>query len=391
MTQPTPPTPPQPGMLPGNLPPQPLPPPVSVGAPAQGEIALAPPPEEYYRPEGFWQRPWVQDVLPFITSLTLHAVIIIVVVAAVIAAPDVIQKIKPLEAQLTSADSAIVDQGPLGGVANVGIGGDPTRPAAQDEYAEGGDGWAPKPGDKSAVAALMGSGDGESSDAVIGLSAVGGGFGRGTGVGSGAGEGRGSGAGDGRGPLAPFGTPGGGGIGNRGNLMGVKAGAQTIVYVCDASGSMINTFASLKEQLTRSIQGLKSVQGFNVIFFQDEKCVALNDGLLFATPENKRKAFKWLDDQTTTGTTNPIPGLEMAFKNRPQLIYMLTDADFPDNNAVKTAVQRMNTGKQTRINTIIFVPGDDDADASASFKELMKEIAQDNGGVFAYVKESELQ
>ena len=133
------------------------------------------------------------------------------------------------------------------------------------------------------------------------------------------------------------------------------------------------------------------MQGFNIVFFQDEKCVSLGDGLLFATPENKRKAFKWLDEQTTTGTTNPIPGIELAFKARPQLIYLLTDADFPDNNAVKNAVQRLNTGKQTRINTIIFVPGGSDDEASASFKELMKEIAKDNGGVYAHVKESDLQ
>ena len=353
-------------------------------------MGAPPPPPEFYQPVSFWQKQWVQDVLPFVTSLTLHAAIIVVVVAIVVGGGQVMQKIKPLEQQLTSADSAIVEEGPAGGVQNVGIGGDPTRPPAQDEYAEGGEGWAPKPGDKDAVAALMGGGDADSSDAVIGLSAVGGGFGRGTGIGSGQGEGRGSGTGDGRGPLAPFGTPGGGGIGNRGNLMGVKAGAQTIVYVCDASGSMINTFGSLKEQLTRSIQGLKSVQGFNVVFFQDEKCVALGEGLLFATPENKNKAFKWLEEQTTTGTTNPIPGIELAFRNRPQLIYLLTDADFPDNNAVKNAIQRLNTGRQTRINTIIFVPGDGDDEASASFKDLMKVIAKDNGGVFAHVKENEL-
>jgi hypothetical protein len=357
---------------------------------AQGEPLPPPPPAEFYRPIGFWQQPWVQTVLPFVTSLTLHLAIIVVAIAVVVGGKQMYDKVKPLENQLFTADSAIVEEGPAGGVQHVGLGGDPTRPPAQDEFAEGGEGWAPKPGDKDATAALMGGGDADSADAVIGLSAVGGGFGRGTGVGSGQGTGRGSGTGDGRGPLAPFGTPGGGGIGNRGNLMGVKAGAHTIVYVCDASGSMINTFGSLKEQLVRSIQGLKSIQGFNIIFFQDEKCTTLNDGLLFATPENKRKAFKWLDEQTTTGTTNPIPGIEMAFRNRPQLIYLLTDADFPDNNAVKNAIARLNKDKQTRINTIIFVPGDGD-EGSASFKDLMKQIAGDNGGNYAYVKESELR
>ena len=389
MTQSTPPTSPQPSNLPPPPQPQPLPSYMTEAA-GQAEALPPPPPQEFYRPVGFWQQPWVQNVLPFVTSLTLHAAIIVIAVAVVVGGQQMYERVKPLENQLFTADSAIVEEGPPGGVQNVGLGGDPTKPAAQDEFPEGGQGWAPKPGDKDAVAALMGGGDDSSSDAVIGLSAVGGGFGQGRGIGSGSGDERGSGTGDGRGPLAPFGTPGGGGIGKQGSLMGVGKGAHTIVYVCDASGSMINTFSSLKEQLVRSIQGLKSIQGFNIVFFQDEKCSSLNDGLLFATPENKRKAFKWLEEQTTTGTTNPIPGIELAFKNRPQLIYLLTDADFPDNNAVKTAIARLNKDKQTRINTIIFVPGDGE-EGSGAFKDLMNQIAKDNGGVYAHVKESELR
>ena len=399
MTQPLPPTPPQPSHLPPPPQPQPLtPPPIGAAPlppPGPGRVpddGALPPPPDYGQPVPLMQQKWVQDVLPFVTSLTIHAAIIVVAVAVIFGGKEVMRAAKALEAQVVPADAAIVEGGPEAGVQFQGLGGDPTRPPAQDEFTEGGDGWAPKPGDEQALAALTGGGDDDSSDAVIGLSAAGGGFGRGAGVGSGEGAGRGSGVGDGRGPLAPFGTPGGGGIGKRGSLMNIPGGgANTIVYVCDASGSMINTFGSLKEQLVRSVQSLKSIQAFNIIFFQDEKCTALDQGLLFATPDNKRKAFKWLDEQTTTGTTNPIPGIEQAFKNRPQLIYLLTDADFPDNKAVREAVKRLNTGKQTRINTIIFVPGDGDDEASTAFKDLMKEIAKDNGGVYAHVKETELQ
>jgi hypothetical protein len=389
MQPPTPPTPPRPSNLPP--PPQPvMPPPMAAPQTAPlGEPADAPLPPELLPQLSFWQQPWVQNVLPLVTSLTIHAAIIVVGVVLALGA-KVYQTMKPLEEQIIVPDAAIVEEGPAGGVQNVGIGGDPTRPPAQDEYAEGGEGWAPKPGDKDATAALMGGGDGDSSDAVIGLSAAGGGFGKGAGVGSGAGDGRGSGTGDGRGALAPFGTPGGGGIGLKSSFVGVRGNARTVVFVCDASGSMINTFGSLKAELVKAISRLKSVQGFNIVFFQDEKCTALDQNLLFATPDNKRKAFKWLEEQTTTGTTNPIPGIELAFKNKPQLIYLLTDADFPDNNAVRDAIKRMNTSKQTRVNTIIFV-GDGDDDVTGTFVELMKEVAKDNGGVYARVKESDLQ
>jgi len=343
------------------------------------------------RPLPFWQRRWVQGVLPFVTSLSIHAAIVVVAVGVVVGGRQVYRNTLALETQVVPADAAIVESGPPGGIERAGIGPDPTKPPAQDEFPDASAGWAPKPGDALAAPTLPGGGDGNNDDPVIGFSTTGGRIGVGESIGGGVGDARGPGRGDGRGPLAPFGTPGGGGGGFMTIGPGPGGGAASIVYVCDASGSMINTFGSLKEQLTRSIQGLRSVQGFNVVFFQDEKCVALSEGLLFATPENKNKAFKWLEEQTTTGTTNPIPGIELAFRNRPQLIYLLTDADFPDNNAVKNAIQRLNTGRQTRINTIIFVPGDGDDEASASFKDLMKVIARDNGGVFAHVKENELR
>src|SRR5688500_6104505 len=86
--------PPPPGSLPPTLPPQPLPPPMVAkgtppgpvpGSPPSGEPPLQEPPPEYMPRPSFWQQPWVQNILPFATSLTLHAAIIVigVVLAAV--------------------------------------------------------------------------------------------------------------------------------------------------------------------------------------------------------------------------------------------------------------------------------------------------------------------
>ena len=69
-------------------------------------------------------------------------------------------------------------------------------------------------------------------------------------------------------------------------------------------GSMIQTFGTLKAELTKAVTALKAVQAFNVIFFQDEKARSLaGDGVILATPENKRKAFTFLDDTSAGGTT----------------------------------------------------------------------------------------
>ena len=340
----------------------------------------------------FWQRPWVQNVVPLLTSLFLHASFAGALLLAYTTGCKVAEK-PPLETQATVASSELVDTRPVADIQKVGLEGDPTRPPAQAEIPDAGDGWAPQPGQFDVRMVRPPGGGDENDEPLIGLSAVGGGFVKGEGVGPDNDAGADKGAA--RGPLAPFGLSRGGGQGGTlpTRFVTVPDNARTVVFVCDASGSMINTFGSLKAELVKAVTHLKSIQGFNIIFFQDEKSAAL-DGreLVFATPANKERAAKWLETITTTGTTNPVPALEQAFRQKPRLIYLLTDGDFPDNNAVRAAIARLNADKQTRVNTIVFVPGDAGADyAGQAFIDLMKQIAKDNGGVFAHVKESDLR
>ena len=167
-------------MEPPTLTPPPNLPPNQPGAAPTQQAPVQPPAAELPPPMHpalhFFQLPWVQNVLPFVTSLALHAAVIIVGFVAVKTVQMVVDA-KPLEEQIIVPSSDLVDDAVAGGVQNVGLGGDPTRPPAQDEYPEGAEGWAPKPGDKNATAALMGGGSDDSSDPLIGLSAVGGGSG----------------------------------------------------------------------------------------------------------------------------------------------------------------------------------------------------------------------
>ena len=107
-----------------------------------------------------------------------------------------------------------------------------------------------------------------------------------------------------------------------------------------------------------------------------------------ATPENKLKATNYLEDKVTPrGETNPIPGLELAFQQKPELIYLLTDGDFPDNNAVLKRITELNKDHKVKINTIAFVS---EADTDTDFMKLLDKIAKENGGVYKFVKESDL-
>ena len=335
----------------------------------------------------FLQLPWVQQVLPFATSVTVHLMILTIGVVFFFGAKQVMKKIVHQEEVIIPAASMVSDSAP-GGVPFQGLGNDPNRQAMQDKLKDGGtpEGWSEKRGTRLALSAAAGGGEGENNDNIIGVG-PGGGFGKGKGgKGSGVGDALGSGEGDG-GPLAMFGTPGGGGIGLKGPIFGNSGNARKIAFVCDASGSMLSKFSTLRRELSKSVQSLKPIQSFSLIFFQKQTCIYLEQNLLMATPDAKLRADKFLETVTPREETNPIPALELAFKQKPDLIYLLTDGDFPDNQAVLDCIHRLDKDARVKLNTIAFVA---DTDNDTEFMALLKKIAQETDGVYRYVRESDL-
>lgn len=335
----------------------------------------------------FWQLPWVQNLLPLITSLSIHLAIIIIALLIGGAVNEARKMV--VQEQVVVPDASFTD-GEVGGIPNPGLGGDPNRAAAQDQFkdvAVNSDGWANKPS-QTLSASLMGGGQGDKPTemSIIGEGPnVGAGKGSGTGQGSGLGQG----TGDGSGPLAAFGVPGGGGgIGPKFMGQGTGGNTHSIAFVCDASGSMMNKMVPLKNELKRTIDQLRVMQAFSVIFFADQKPQALAQQLVMASPDNKRKAYDFLQNVSTAGQTDPIPALDLAFKQKPQLIFFLTDGDFPDNNAVLTHVRKLNKDHTVKINTIAFV-GDSDNDVE--FIKILTDIAKENGGLFKKVSQDEVQ
>jgi uncharacterized protein with von Willebrand factor type A (vWA) domain len=150
----------------------------------------------------------------------------------------------------------------------------------------------------------------------------------------------------------------------------------------------MNKMVPLKNELKRTIDQLKVMQAFSVVFFADQKPQALSQQLVMASPDNKRKAYDFLQNVSTAGQTDPIPALELAFKQKPQLIFLLTDGDFPDNAAVLARVRALNAEHTTKINTIAFVS---DTDNDKEFINVLTTIAKENGGLFKKVSQDEVQ
>ncbi len=344
---------------------------------ALGELAAA------NQSLSFAQRPVVQNVLPFVTSLSVH--LGIVLIGWLLFRPEQLFKAK-VEEQIIVPDAAIVEGADVGGIPNPGLGGDPTRAAAQDITADAGasDSWADKPS-QTLQANLLGGGETEATaDTMIGLgssaaSAV-------------KAPGAGAGTNDGSGQIAPFGVPGGGGgIGPKANFLGISGNAKRVVYICDATGTMLGLkFDLLQKQLYKAIDILKPIQGFNVIFFRGgdsdaEWAQPFSQELVVANPQNKQKIRQFIEGMTELGKgTNPLPALKQAFAQKPQLIYFLTDGQF-DNvvgyEQVLAEVSRLNADKSVKINTIAFMSEDVKAE------QALEKMARDNGG--RYVKKTD--
>lgn len=324
---------------------------------------------------GFWTHPMVASITGAATSILIHAAIII---AGLLLIPDVRNLVTDL---VVSEEQTIVPTAELateqpGGIPNPGMNSDATRAAAQmvDASVTQSDAFNQERSE-SLNAALSVGNPSESSMPI------------GAGIKTGGGL-------TGGGRLAAFGAPGGGaGIGPKGAVFGNGGNAYKIVFICDGTGTMIGLKQNLLiRELNSTIAKLKPVQEFNVIFFNEENgnyVTAVDPNKLMpATPANIRRTAEWLNRFSFRGSTNPIPAIEMAFRQKPQLIYLLSDGEFDNlvsyTEVIKT-VERFNADKKVKINTILF--GDRDPNA----EQALRKIAEDNGGKMIYVSLDALQ
>ncbi|HWB18886.1 MAG TPA: hypothetical protein VG711_01185 [Phycisphaerales bacterium] len=124
------------------------------------------------------------------------------------------------------------------------------------------------------------------------------------------------------GDFAP--SPGGGDV----EFIGLKtSNARRIVYVIDASGSMIAHLPFVVNELVRSMSALNEQQSFGVVFFQGNKAkwATPENSLMKATKEEKSKVEKWIKDTIIPrGRSNPLEALRGALRLKPDVIFLLS-------------------------------------------------------------------
>jgi len=191
-----------------------------------------------------------------------------------------------------------------------------------------------------------------------------------------------------------FGMERGGKHGPRAGFMGEGGNCHHIVLVVDRSGSMLSYFDAVRQAMRETISQLQPEQTFHVVFFAREE-VEENPPrrLVDATKASKREAFGYLDGVRPQGgsPTNPLKGLERAFNvlahppndKQGKLLFLLTDGEFENNDEVRKKIKEWNKKKDVFVYTI-FCGSRNSISGGAGVINTLKQIANENGGVFKF-------
>jgi len=336
------------------------------------------------RLQQLYSTPESAAALAWATSITFHVVLF---TAAIIILPPIVRGLHDTaQEQVIIPDTSLSSDSDVGGVPNPGLGKDPTRDASQenDPTVNDAHGWADRRSDNLA-AALNGSAVATGDQIAQSDQKLNGAGKENTIFSLFGSEG---------GQAASFGPRGGGtGLGPRSKIFGHGSNVRSIIYVCDASGSMVGQGDdALKSELKRDIANLSPIQQFNLLIFHETRTGALYqsmaDHLLMGTPKSKALAFDFIDNLPFSSVNNPIPALEEAFREEPQLIFLLSHGDFNNrynttNNAeVLARIDELNHDRRTRVNTILLLGEKKREVERRDLEAIMKKIADLNGGVY---------
>ena len=197
----------------------------------------------------------------------------------------------------------------------------------------------------------------------------------------------------GSGKLAPFGATTGGDEGVEAKFYGAGGNATKIIYIVDASGSLIDTLPFVIREIKRSIGELSARQRFTVIFFQGGTAIEVPPrGWKQATPEMKERVADWITlsegNIIPRGSTNPVSALELAMRYRPELVFILSDNITGrgryevDRGRLLAMLDEANPEGRIKINTIQFLYPDP--------LNTLQKIAEQHGGVYRFIQESDL-
>lgn len=197
---------------------------------------------------------------------------------------------------------------------------------------------------------------------------------------------------------APFNTTMEAGAQFKTAMFGAGGNAKKIVFVIDATGSLIDSFPFIVKELTRTVNGLSERQSFAVIFYNGEKMMdAAGEGLRKADDQAKKAVIEWIAPEKHNieikGKGNPVKAIQKALRMKPDLLFLLSDnitgqgQYMVEQDFLLSEIKRANASN-TKINTIQFIYKDPMEQFGG--KPTMQLIAEQTGGIYKFVSEEDL-
>lgn len=164
-----------------------------------------------------------------------------------------------------------------------------------------------------------------------------------------------------------------------------------VVYVADASGSMLSEFPFVLNELKQSMNELSETQDFCILFYQDGKVIHAWRKQRTAATRNAVTAVKnWLDEGNIVpqGTSDPRKAIRKAFAYEPDLIFVLshdlcgTGRFATDPGRVLRIIRRRHRKNAIKVHWLQFIDSHN--------ADVFKKAAQITGGRHIQITPQEL-
>lgn len=166
------------------------------------------------------------------------------------------------------------------------------------------------------------------------------------------------------------------------------AGVRKVIFVVDASGSLVDSFPRVLDELSAAIYKLPEDEAFTVLFFGSDGVTEVPPvGLRWTSAPTKRRLIEWIAPETGNvtawGRGDPIEALQQAVKYSPDELVLLSDnligrqADEEDVIELLDLIAELVGEDVQKIHVVQFFNRDP--------QQVLKQIAEQFNGTYSLI------
>lgn len=174
-------------------------------------------------------------------------------------------------------------------------------------------------------------------------------------------------------------------------VFGVTGKGTSFVYVFDRSLSMEGApLAAAKRELLASLSHLQRVHQFQIIFYNERPKMLPAPQMLFADENGVRQAESFVSTITAAGGTDHLQALQLAMRLKPDVIFLLTDADEPPLTAKQLNDLHQNNTAIINVIELKAAPDGRAQPATPGKRSFLRQLADQNRGEYKAIDTTSL-